>query len=60
MMKKMMKGLSFEVQKKVIQAALQSSMLTEADKKELKRVLVNQMTEMAESLGLRLCLGTRK
>lgn len=56
---KMSKPLSFDfdLQMRLIKAGMQSPMLTEVEKMEIQKVMVKQMFEIAESVGLELLLS---
>lgn len=55
----MSKSLSFDfdLQIRLVEAGMQSPMLTEVEKIEIQKVMVKQMFEIAESAGLELSLS---
>lgn len=55
----MMNQLPLEVRGKMIQAALQSPMLSAVEKMEIKKAAIKQLFEMAESVGMELSFGVK-
>lgn len=51
--------LSLELREKIVKAALQSPMLTAAEKMEIKKAMIKQMFEIAESLEIELSFSDK-